>query len=92
MCSSGNAALVMEFLASFEEVFDADWLYTKEMLGIHDETSEQKRFAMEMGLETIAVIAEDGTFLRPGVGDEVENWGSRARLLAAYRALRAASP
>lgn len=79
---------VREFLEAFEEVFDRDWVYTKEMLGIHDETDEQKRALAEAGLEAIPIIADDGTFIRPKVEDEIEDWGNRARLLDAYRALK----
>jgi hypothetical protein len=79
---------VREFLDAFEEVFDRDWSYTKEMLGIRGVTQEQKRASAEFGLEIIPIIADDGTFIDPKVEDEVEDWGNRARLLAAYRALR----
>lgn len=81
---------VQEFLDAFEEVFDRDWAYTKEMLGIWDESPAQKAEAARMGLEAIPLIAEDGTFIHPNVEDEVGNWGNRARLLSAYRALRKA--
>lgn len=79
-----------EFLLAFEEVFDKDWQYTKEMLGIHDETPEQKQAAAELGLETIDIIAEEGAFLNPLVEDEIENWGNRGNLLAVYRKLKKA--
>lgn len=32
-------------------------------------------------------IAEDGTFLRPNVEDESDNWGNRGGLLSSYREL-----
>ena len=83
---------VREFLDAFEEVFDRDWTYTKEMLGIHSETKEQKRACAALGLETIPIIADDGTFVHPKVEDEVEDWGNRARLLEAYRALKKELP
>jgi len=79
---------VREFLDAFEEVFDRDWTYTKEMLGIRDETEAQKAEAAKLGLESVPIIADDGTFVHPKVDDEVEDWGNRARLLSAYRALR----
>ena len=79
---------VREFLDPFEEVFDRDWAYTKEMLGIRGQTEEQKRACMEAGLDTVLIIADDGTFVHPKVEDEVDDWGNRARLLEAYRALR----
>ena len=82
---------VQEFVAAFEEVFDRDWAHTRSMLGIHSETPEQKKAAVEMGLESIPVIADDGTFLHPKVEDEVEDWGNRGRLLAAYRELKKAA-
>lgn len=83
---------VREFLDAFEEVFDRDWSYTKQMLGIKDETPAQKAEAAMLGLETIAIIAKDGTFVHPKVEDESSDWGHRARLLAAYRALRKEMP
>ena len=89
---SAHPDKVREFLDAFEEVFDRDWTYTKEMLGIREETEAQKAEAAKLGLETIPIIAEDGTFVHPKVEDEVEDWGSRARLLAAYRALRKELP
>jgi hypothetical protein len=79
---------VREFLDAFEEVFDRDWTYTKGMLGIRGTTEEQERACVEAGLEAIPIIAANGTFIDPKVEDEVENWGNRARLLTAYRALR----
>jgi hypothetical protein len=84
---SAHPDKVRELLDAFEEVFDRDWAYTKEMLGIRDETPEDKAEAAKLGLETIAIIAEDGTFVNPKVEDEASDWGRRARLLAAYRAL-----
>jgi hypothetical protein len=89
---STHSDKVREFLDAFEEVFDRDWGYTKEMLGIHGQTEDQKRACAEAGLETIPIIADDGTFVHPKVDDEVEDWGNRARLLAAYRALRKEMP
>jgi hypothetical protein len=62
--------------------------HTKEMLGIYGETEEQKRVCAEAGLESIPFIADDGTFINPKVEDEVNDWGNRARLLQAHRALR----
>ena len=58
------------------------------MLGIRGQTEEYKRACADVGLETIQIIADDGTFVHPKVEHEVEDWGNRARLLAAYRALR----
>lgn len=84
-----DAKKVEEFLSAFEEVFDRDWFYTKQMLGVREETQQQKQAAAEAGLETIPIIAETGTFIHPKVEDETEDWGNRARLLAAYRTLRA---
>jgi hypothetical protein len=92
MSTPPDTELARDFLAAFEEVFDRDWAHTKEMLGIQDETEEQKRAAAEMGLETIPIIADDGTFIHPKVEDELEDWGSRGRLLQAYRALRSFVP
>ncbi|MFN0195780.1 MAG: hypothetical protein ACKVT0_03495 [Planctomycetaceae bacterium] len=70
---------VREFLDAFEEVFDRDWAYSKEML---------TAFRVDGHLEDYPVIGEDATFIHPKVGDEVEDWGNRARLLQAYRALK----
>ncbi len=79
---------IEEFLSLFEEVFDKDWKYSKEMMGIYDETEEQKRNTQEMGLESIDIIADDGTFINPKVEDETENWGYRGTLLEKYRELK----
>jgi hypothetical protein len=88
MNANPNSETVREFLDAFEEVFDRDWSYTKQMLGIRVETEDQKKALGELGLETAPIIAEDGTFVRPRVADEVEDWGNRGRLLAAYRAVK----
>ncbi|MBC7819515.1 MAG: hypothetical protein IAG10_21750 [Planctomycetaceae bacterium] len=90
MNTDPTSDLAREFLDAFEEVFDRDWEYTKEMLGIHGQTEEQKMAAAEIGLESIPIIADDGTFAHPKVHDEVEDWGNRGRLLIAYRALKKA--
>ena len=79
---------VLRFLETFEDVFDKDWEYSKEMLGIQEETTEQKRNAKEMGLETIEVISSDGTFLNPKNDSEIEDWGYRGKLLKEYRILK----
>jgi hypothetical protein len=88
MSASSEPDKFREFLDAFEEVFERDWAYTKEMLGIRSKTEEQKRTRGELGSEIIPIIADDGTFIHPNVEDEVENWGNQARLLAAYRTLR----
>ncbi len=80
--------LVTEFIEAFEQVFHKDWAYTKDMLGMHDNTQAQHAAGEMMGLETIPVVAEDGTFLQPRVEDEKENWGYRGRLLELYRELK----
>ena len=80
-----------EFIAAFEQVFDADWMHTKEMLGIRSETPEQKKAAAAMGLESIYIISDDGTFINPKIKDKTEDWGNRGRLLAAYRKLKQTS-
>jgi hypothetical protein len=77
-----------DFVASFEEVFGDDWQYTKEMLGIRDETPEQAVASRAAGLETIPIISEGGTFLEPQVDDEIEHWGNRGALLQRYRRLK----
>lgn len=79
---------VREFLDVFEAVFGSDWEYTKDMLGIVNETPAQAAAAREMSLEEIPIIARDGTFLEPGVDDEVEDWGNRGILLERYRRLK----
>jgi hypothetical protein len=92
MKNSIDPQIVREFLNAFEEVFHSDWDHTKSMLGIESETEAQRIAAREMGLETIPLIADDGTFIHPKVDDEVEDWGNRGRLLAAYRNLKNATP
>ena len=81
---------VREFLNAFEEVFDRDWPYTKQML--QDDNEAQKRTRAEAGIGSIPCIADDGTFINPKVEDEVNDWGNRATLLEAYRALRKELP
>ena len=76
------------FLSAFETVFDRDWPYTKQMLGVTDETKEQAENLKSIGLETIHAISPNGTFLNPEVDDETEDWGHRSELLSAYRALK----
>ena len=90
MKNSDFDKILLEFLESFEEVFDRDWDYTKEMLGIsdEDETEEQKEALQKVGLETIYVISPDGTFINPKVDDETEDWGNRGKLLETYRKLK----
>lgn len=80
--------VIREFIDAFDEVFDRDWAHTKQMLGIHDETPEEKRNAAALGLEPIYMVAPDGTFLQPKVEDETEDWGNRGRLLSLYRELK----
>lgn len=58
------------------------------MLGVSEETDEQKENAKAMGLETIEIVSKDGTFLNPKVEDETEDWGNRGRLLELYRELK----
>lgn len=77
-----------DFVASFEAVFGDDWQYTKEMLGIREETPEQAAVLRTMGLETIEIISKGGSFLEPRVEDETEDWGNRAELLQRYRQLK----
>jgi hypothetical protein len=77
-----------KFLNAFEQVFDKDWNYTKEQLGIIEESDEQKQNLMQPGLETIYLISPDGTFLNPKVEDEMEDWGYRGMLLLEYRKLK----
>jgi hypothetical protein len=62
-----------EFLDAFEQVFDKDWNYTKEQLGIYD---------VEIS------ISSDGTFLNPKIENETEDWGHRGKLLTEYRKLK----
>ena len=79
---------IKDFMNEFEEVFDNDWKYSKERMGIHSETKEQKIAAQKMGLESIDIIADDGTFINPRVDDEIEDWGHRGALLFHYRKLK----
>ncbi len=79
---------INKFIEAFEQVFDRDWDYTKEQLGIAEETEEQKRNSIQAGLETIYFISPEGTFINPKVEDEAENWGHRAVLLDEYRKLK----
>ena len=62
-----------EFLESFEEVFDRDWSYSKEIMNINTQ---------------VEIISNSGTFLNPKVEDETEDWGYRGKLLKEYRNLK----
>jgi len=79
---------IEQFLKLFDEVFDKDWEYSKEMMGIQKETVEQKRISEEMGLLRAELISDNGTFINPKVEDENEDWGSRGALLEKYRELK----
>ena len=79
---------ITKFLDAFYQVFDKDWAYTKECLGIIGESEEQKRNSREVGLEAIYFISPNGTFIHPKVEDEVEDWGYRSALLDEYRNLK----
>lgn len=79
------------FIKLFEEVFHNDWKYTKEMLHYIYETKEQKQNTEEMGIETITIISEQGTFIKPKVEDEFEDWGYRGKLLEQYRKVKSFS-
>ncbi len=79
---------INEFIITFEQVFDKDWNYTKEQLGIAEETQEQKQNTIEAGFESIFFISPGGTFLNPKVEDETEDWGYRGKLLIEYRKLK----
>ncbi len=81
-------ASLERFLESFETVFDKDWSYTKEKLGIYNTLSEQDENAADEEDDIIYTISPDGTFLNPKVDDETEDWGSRGELLSAYRQLK----
>lgn len=63
---------VAEFVGAFEEVFGRDWEYSREMF-----SSANVDF----------FVAPGCTFLNPGVEDEVDDWGARAKLLDQYRKL-----
>lgn len=41
-----------------------------------------------MGMGSIDIISENGTFLNPMVEDEIEDWGNRGALLDQYRNLK----
>lgn len=79
---------IISFLTAFEQVFDKDWAYTKGQLGIVEETENQKLNALSIGLEAVYYISPEGTFLKPNVDDEANDWGHRATLLNEYRKLK----
>jgi hypothetical protein len=81
-------ASLERFVNAFEAVFDKDWIYTKQMLGITEETKEQAESVKDADLETIFMLAPNGTFLNPEVESETEDWGHRGELLSAYRKLK----
>lgn len=76
------------FINAFETVFDKDWDYTKEMLGVYKGVNEQGEAGKDADDDTIYIISPDGTFLNPKVDDEIEDWGYRGELLTAYRQLK----
>ena len=82
--------LMRDFVAAFEEVFDKDWEFTKEMLDIRDQTPQENADGKALGLESIPAISKNGTFINPKVQDETEDWGHRGRLLRLYRELKKA--
>lgn len=69
-----------KFIDAFEQVFDKDWAYTKENLGIPGNSADDEN--------SIPFISYNGTFINPEVDDETENWGHRAILLDQYRRLK----
>ncbi len=73
MASDELQQALTRFVEAFEEVFERDWEYARAMLA-------------PANLDSF--IAPGGTFLNPGVEDEVEDWGARAELLTRYRELR----
>ncbi len=79
---------IQNFIKAFEDVFDKDWEYSKEMMGIHGQSEDQKMLDKKLGLEIIDIISEEGTFLNPMVDDEIEDWGNRGSLLQQYRILK----
>ena len=88
MATDNFEKTLLEFLESFEEVFHNDWNYTKEMLGIHEETEQNSQNSQRLDLETIYTISPEGTFLEPKIDDETEDWGNRGELLEKYRNLK----
>ena len=72
---------VREFLNAFEEVFDRDWSYTKEMLGIREETQQQKQEAAKLGFGR-AVLPETTRNDAPDVGLRLEQLGGLTSLVA----------
>ena len=71
-------AHLTDFLHSFEEVFHADWEYTKLYLGIEEDFKE-------------GIIADTGTFLHPKLTEDelkTANWGFRDLLLKYYKEVK----
>lgn len=66
------AEKLVRFVEMFWVVFDNDWWMTKACLGVR---------------EGNGYVADGGSFVHPGVGDESNNWANRGALLAAYREL-----
>lgn len=79
---------VSEFLTAFEEVFDKDWSYTKEQLGVCQETEKQRMERLANPDDFLYYIHPEGTFINPKVEDESSDWGHRGNLLEKYRQLR----
>lgn len=79
---------ILAFFEVFEEVFDRDWAYSKTMMGIQEETAEQRELNMKLKIESVEAISSRGTFLNPMVENETEDWGNRGELLRLYRILK----
>ena len=60
---------LQELVYHMESVFNSDWEHTKSCMS---------------GEISSCFIDNDGTFLRPGVGDLSNNWASRGNLLHVY--------
>jgi hypothetical protein len=100
MLPEDDAALheaLQQFLEAFEAIFDRDWAYSREQLGILPPAeSEQARAALltllgEAAIEPMPLAA---TFLHPASPDDLGslNWGNYERLLACYVRLRKLAP
>jgi hypothetical protein len=85
---SDTATAAAQFLSAFEAVFDSDWSYTREQLGVddHARASGEAQLARIFGEQP---QAHGGTFVHPTPDDAPDrNWGNYELLLKAYRALK----
>jgi hypothetical protein len=100
MDTADEAALcdaIQQFLAAFETVFDTDWAYSRQQLGIPTREEDDRARAALLklfGEAPLSPTATDSTFLHPANPHDLEslNWGNYEHLLKCYARLRSLAP